>query len=73
MIDTLRELKRDRTWICLVAKHEVEHRAKREIRDAIVALGVSGKIIQPGRFTQVGDRMLYVESRDRRDRKRLRP
>jgi lipopolysaccharide export system permease protein len=55
------------TWVIAL---EVEHRAKREIRDTIVALGVSGKIIQPGRFTQVGDRMLYVESRDRRDRLR---
>jgi lipopolysaccharide export system permease protein len=55
------------TWTIAL---EVEHRAKREIRDTIVALGASGKLIRPGRFTQVGARMLYVESRDRRDRLR---
>lgn len=47
---------------------EVEHRVKRQLRDRLVSMTTSGRMIQPQRFTHIEDRMIYVDSRDRDDR-----
>ncbi len=47
---------------------EVEHRTKRQLRDLLVSMTTSGRMIQPQRFTHIEDRMIYVDSRDRDDR-----
>ncbi len=47
---------------------EVEHRTKRQLRDRLVSMTTSGRMIQPQRFMRIEDRMIYVESRDRDDR-----
>lgn len=47
---------------------DVEHRAKRAIRDAVLSMSASGEMIRPGRFKQLGERMFYVEGRDRENR-----
>lgn len=53
------------TWYLAL---DVEHNAKRELRDAIVAMTASGRMITPQRFTQVKNRIFYVENRDRQNR-----
>lgn len=53
------------TWYIAL---EVEHRAKRQIRDVVVSITASGRLIEPRRFKQLGDRMFYVASRDRDNR-----
>jgi lipopolysaccharide export system permease protein len=44
---------------------EVEHAAKRDLRDMVVSMATSGRMIEERRFRQIGNRMFYVESRDR--------
>jgi len=44
---------------------EQEHRAKRTLRDILISITASGRMLQPKAFTQVGHRMFYVEGRDR--------
>jgi lipopolysaccharide export system permease protein len=51
-------------WLAI----DVEHRTKRELRDLIVSMTKSGRMIQPQRFTHIEDRMIYVDSRSRDDR-----
>ena len=51
--------------LCWYIVFEVEHRAKRDLRDAVVAMAAEGRMIEEGRFRQLGERMFYVESRDR--------
>ncbi len=46
----------------------VEHRAKRELRDVLVAVTTRGTLIEPQRFSKFGDRVIYVQSRDRQNR-----
>lgn len=53
------------TWYIAL---DVEHRAKRELRTALLRMAQSGRLIEPGKFTYVGRRMFYVESRDRDNR-----
>jgi lipopolysaccharide export system permease protein len=53
------------TWYLAL---DVEHRVKRELRDSIVAMTASGRMITPQRFTQVRNRIFYVQSRDRENR-----
>jgi len=50
------------TWYLAL---EVEHRAKRQIRDVVMSMTATGRLIEPGRFKQLGERMVYVASRDR--------
>jgi lipopolysaccharide export system permease protein len=50
------------TWYLAL---EVEHRVKRELREVLVSMTASGRMLESGRFTRVGDRVFYVESRDR--------
>lgn len=56
--------------LCWYIVFDVEHRAKRELRDRVVAMAAEGRMIEEGRFKQIGDRMFYVESRDRQNRLR---
>lgn len=42
-----------------------EHQAKRTLRDVLMSITASGRMIQPKSFTRVGHRMFYVEERDR--------
>lgn len=51
--------------LCWYIVFEVEHQAKRDLRDAVVAMAAEGRMIEEGRFRQLGERMFYVESRDR--------
>ena len=51
--------------LCWYIVFEVEHRAKKDLRDAVVAMAAEGRMIEEGRFKQLGDRMFYVKSRDR--------
>lgn len=53
------------TWYLAL---DVEHNAKRELRDSIVAMTASGRMITPQRFTRVRDRIFYVDDRDRQNR-----
>jgi LPS export ABC transporter permease LptF len=53
------------TWYIAL---EVEHRAKRELRDVFMTMTTSGTLIEPGEFTRVKSRMFYVEHRDRDNR-----
>jgi len=47
-------------WLLL----DVEHRARRELRAAVIAMTTQGSMIEPGEFKRVGDRIVYVRSRD---------
>ncbi len=51
--------------LCWYILFDVEHRAKRDLRDAVVAMAAEGRMIEEGQFKQLGERMFYVESRDR--------
>jgi lipopolysaccharide export system permease protein len=53
------------TWYIAL---EVEHRAKRVLRDVVVSVTASGQMIESGRFKQLGDRMIYVDHRARDNR-----
>jgi lipopolysaccharide export system permease protein len=46
-------------WLLL----DVENRARRELRSALIAMTAQGEMIAPGEFTRVGDRIVYVRSR----------
>ena len=48
--------------------NEVEHRAKSELREVVQVMTASGRMIKPRRFTRVGNRVFYVEGRDRDSR-----
>ena len=47
-------------WLLL----DVEYRARRELRAAVIAMTTQGSMITPGEFKRVGDRIVYVRSRD---------
>ena len=47
-------------WLLL----DVEHRARRELRAAVIAMTTQGSMIEPGEFKRVGERIVYVRSRD---------
>jgi len=47
-------------WLLL----DVENRARRELRSAVIEMTTQGEMIAPGEFTRVGDRIVYVRSRD---------
>jgi len=47
---------------------DVEHRAQRRLRLAVQTLAAEGKLIEPGEFRRVGERVLYVKSRGTDDR-----
>ena len=47
---------------------EVEHRAKRELREMLVTRAASGAMLEARRFTRIGDRILYVRERHPDDR-----
>jgi lipopolysaccharide export system permease protein len=51
--------------LCWYIVFEVEHRAKKDLRDAVVAMAAEGRMIEEGQFKQLGERMFYVKSRDR--------
>jgi lipopolysaccharide export system permease protein len=53
------------TWYIAL---DVEHRAKRELRGVLVSITLSGTIIEPQKFTQVKERIFYVDHRDRQNR-----
>jgi lipopolysaccharide export system permease protein len=46
---------------------EVEHRAQRRLRLTIQTLAAEGRLIEPGRFRRVGERVLFVKRRDDAD------
>ena len=48
-------------WLLL----DVENRARRELRSAVIEMTTQGAMITPGEFKRVGDRIVYVRSRDR--------
>jgi lipopolysaccharide export system permease protein len=43
---------------------DVEHRARRELRSALITMTTQSSMIEPGEFKRVGDRIIYVRSRD---------
>ena len=47
-------------WLLL----DVENRARRELRSAVIEMTTQGGMITPGEFKRVGDRIVYVRSRD---------
>ncbi|HEY8153908.1 MAG TPA: LptF/LptG family permease [Myxococcota bacterium] len=47
-------------WLLL----DVEHRARRELRSALIVMTTQGSMIEPGEFKRVGDRIVYVRGRD---------
>jgi lipopolysaccharide export system permease protein len=47
-------------WLLL----DVEHRARRELRAAVIVMTTQSSMIEPGEFKRVGDRIVYVRSRD---------
>jgi LPS export ABC transporter permease LptF len=47
-------------WLLL----DVENRARRELRSAVVEMTTRGEMITPGEFTRVGERIVYVRSRE---------
>ena len=49
---------------------DVEPAARREMRSALKEMLARGAAIEPGRFARVGERLLYVEERDRESRLR---
>jgi lipopolysaccharide export system permease protein len=44
---------------------EVEHAARRELRDVVQSMVARGTAIEAGRFNRLGDRVLYVDRIDR--------
>jgi lipopolysaccharide export system permease protein len=44
---------------------EVEHVARRELRDVVQSMAARGSVIEAGRFSRLGDRVLYVDHIDR--------
>ncbi len=47
---------------------DVEPRARRELREAVIAMTTHGSMIEQGEFKRVGERVVYVRSRDGEDR-----
>jgi len=47
---------------------EVEHRAQRRLRLTIQTLVAEGRLIEPGQFQRVGERVLFAKTRDEADR-----
>jgi lipopolysaccharide export system permease protein len=47
---------------------EVEHAARRELRDVVQSMVARGSVIEGGRFSHLGDRVLYVDHVDRDNR-----
>jgi len=47
---------------------DVEHRAQRRLRFLVQTLAAEGKLIEPGEFRRVGERMLYAKRRGTDDR-----
>ena len=47
---------------------DVEPRARRELREAVIAMTTHGSMIEQGEFKRVGERVVYVRSRDGQDR-----
>ena len=47
---------------------DVEPRARRELREAVIAMTTHGTMIEQGEFKRVGERVVYVRSRDAEDR-----
>jgi lipopolysaccharide export system permease protein len=47
---------------------EVEPRARRELREAVIAMTTHGSMIEQGEFKRIGERVVYVRSRDAEDR-----
>lgn len=47
---------------------EVEPRARRELREAVISMTTHGSMIEQGAFKRVGERVVYVRSRDADDR-----
>jgi lipopolysaccharide export system permease protein len=47
---------------------DVEPRARRELREAVIAMTTHGSMIEQGEFKRVGERVVYVRSRDAEDR-----
>jgi lipopolysaccharide export system permease protein len=51
-------------WLLL----DVEPRSRRELRETLVAMTTHASMIEPHEFKRVGDRVVYVQSRDEDDR-----
>jgi lipopolysaccharide export system permease protein len=51
-------------WLLL----DVEHRSRRELREAVIAMTTHGSMLEPGEFKRVADRIVFVRSRDRENR-----
>jgi lipopolysaccharide export system permease protein len=51
-------------WLLL----DVEHRARRELREALIALTTHAGMIETGEFKRLGERVVYVHRRDEDDR-----
>jgi lipopolysaccharide export system permease protein len=47
---------------------EVEHAARRELRDVVQSMVARGTVIEAGRFKRLGERVLYVDHVDRDNR-----
>jgi len=47
---------------------DVEPRARRELREAVIAMTTHGSMIEQGEFKRMGERVVYVRSRDEHDR-----
>jgi lipopolysaccharide export system permease protein len=47
---------------------DVEPRTRRELREVLVAMTTHGSMIEQGEFKRVGERVIYVRSRDDEDR-----
>jgi len=47
---------------------DVEHRAQRRLRLTVQTLAAEGRLIEPGRFHSVGERVLFAKTRDDADR-----
>jgi lipopolysaccharide export system permease protein len=48
------------SWMLVV---DVEHRARRELREVVRSMAARGATLEPGRFRHVGPRVLYAEDR----------
>ena len=49
---------------------DVEHRAQRRLRLTVQTLAAEGRLIEPGQFRRVGERVLFVKERDDADQLR---
>ena len=49
---------------------DVEHRAQRRLRLTVQMLAAEGRLIEPGQFRRVGERVLFVKERDDADQLR---